>query len=177
MNNTKIHKNLIPCPPLNNNICSIMANVNKTAIVPHSAAQMYALVNDINAYPEFLPNCSASEILSANDDEIKASLTLEWNGVKKSFSTCNRLQKDKMIEVRLEEGPFKHLEGFWRFDALSEDACKIIFDLEFEIAGALLSAVFGPVFQQIMVKLVDAFVERAKVIYAEDDNNGCIDAS
>src|SRR6056297_2020137 len=123
-----------------------MANVNKTAIVPHSAAQMYALVNDIKTYPEFLPNCSGSEIISENEDEIKASLTLEWNGVKKSFSTRNRLQKDKMIEVRLEEGPFKHLEGYWRFEALSNDACKVIFDLEFEIAGALLSAVFGPVF-------------------------------
>jgi len=144
-----------------------MANVNKTAIVPHSAAQMYALVNNIEAYPEFLPHCSASEILSANEDEIKASLTLEWGGVKKSFSTCNRLQKDKMIEVRLEEGPFKHLEGYWRFESLSDEACKIIFDLEFEIAGAIFSAMFGPIFQQIMAKLVDAFVERAKTIYAE----------
>lgn len=142
-----------------------MATINKMAIVPHSASQMYALVNDIKAYPLFVPHCCDSEILSANEDEIKASLTLEWNGIKKSFSTCNRLQKDKMIEVRLEEGPFKHLEGFWRFEPLSDEACKIIFDLEFEIAGVLLSAIFGPIFQQIMVKLVDAFVVRAKEVY------------
>lgn len=142
-----------------------MPIIHKTAIVPYSASQMYALVNQIEDYPKFLPHCGAAEIISANEDEIKASLTLEWSGIQKSFSTCNRLQKDKMIEVRLEEGPFKHLEGFWRFEPLADDACKIIFDLEFEIAGMILSAMFGPIFQQIMMKLVDAFVERAKVIY------------
>ncbi len=145
-----------------------MANINRTAIVAHSAAKMYALVNDIKSYPEFLPYCSSSELISVNEDEIKASLTLEWNGIKKSFSTSNRLQKNKMIEVQLHEGPFKHLQGYWRFDPLSSEACKITFDLEFEIAGALLSAMFGPVFQQIMSKLVDAFVQRANDIYGEN---------
>lgn len=148
-----------------------MPTIHKTALVPYSPAQMYALVNAIADYPQFLPHCSASNVLSENEDEIKASLTLEWSGIQKSFTTCNRLQKNKMIEVRLEEGPFKHLEGFWRFEPLegndADNGCKIIFDLEFEIAGMILSAMFGPVFQQIMLKLMDAFVERAKVIYGE----------
>lgn len=143
----------------------IMPIVNKSALVPYSAEQMYALVNAIEDYPKFLPHCADSKILSANEDEIKASLTLEWNGIQKSFSTSNRLQKNKMIEVRLDHGPFKHLEGFWRFEALNDGACKVIFDLEFEISGMMLGVIFGPIFQQIMLKLVDAFVERAKEVY------------
>jgi ribosome-associated toxin RatA of RatAB toxin-antitoxin module len=132
---------------------------------------MYHLVNAIQDYPEFLPHCADSKIISANDDEIKASLTLEWSGIQKTFTTCNRLQKNKMIEVRLEEGPFKHLEGFWRFEALNDNACKVIFDLEFEIAGRMLSIVFGPIFQQVMTKLVDAFIARANDVYGHQDED------
>lgn len=146
-----------------------MAEISKRALVPYSAAQMFDLVDNIEAYPEFLPWCANSTVHDRNEDEVNASLILSWSGIQKQFSTCNRLQKDKMIEVRLVEGPFKHLEGFWRFEELGEDGCKILLDLEFEFAGKLLSLAFGPVFHQVANTLVDAFCERAKDVYGEPD--------
>ena len=103
--------------------------------MPYSAEEMFTLVDDINAYQEFLPWCSNSEVLSREGDEVRGRLSLSKSGIEKSFTTCNRAQKNKMIEMRLEEGPFHHLEGFWRFNALAEDACKISLDLEFEFSN------------------------------------------
>lgn len=128
---------------------------------------MFALVDDINAYQEFLPWCSNSEVLSREGDEVRGRLSLSKSGIEKSFTTCNRAQKNKMIEMRLEEGPFHHLEGFWRFNALAEDACKISLDLEFEFSNKLLGLTFGPVFNQIASTLVDAFCKRAADVYGK----------
>lgn len=144
-----------------------MPVVNKSALLPYSAEEMYTLVNDIESYPQFLPWCKSSTILSVNADEIKASLDLSRSGVNKSFTTLNRLQKNKMIEMRLVDGPFKHLEGFWRFESLNESACKVMFDMEFEFSSKLLSMTVGPVFSQITSTLVDAFSKRAVEVYGK----------
>lgn len=142
-----------------------MTIIKKSALVSYSAAQMFDLVDDVVAYPEFLPWCSNSTVLSRSDDEVRASLELSKGMLKKSFTTCNRIQKNKMIEIRLEEGPFHHLEGFWRFEALGDEACKVSYDMEFEFSGKLLSLTMGPVFSQIAESLVDSFCQRAKDIY------------
>ena len=89
-----------------------MTAINRHAEVPFSTEQMFNLVNDIESYPEFLPWCVESRVHSRNDDEVRASLTLAKGNLQKSFSTLNRLQKYKMIELRLLDGPFHHLEGF-----------------------------------------------------------------
>jgi len=145
-----------------------MPIIKKTAFVPYSTAQMFDLVNDIEAYPEFLSWCRTSEILSKNEDEIHATLELTGAGLSKKFTTHNHLQHNKMIEIRLVNGPFKHLEGFWRFEEVSEKACHIIFDLEFEFAAGLLGFALGPVFHQIANTLVDAFSQRAGVVYGTE---------
>ncbi len=142
-----------------------MTTIKKSAIVSYSAAQMFDLVDDVAAYPEFLPWCSRSRVLSRNRDEVRASLELSKGMLKKSFTTCNRIQKNKMIEIRLEEGPFHHLEGFWRFEALGDEACKVSYDMEFEFSGKLLSMSMGPMFSQVAESLVDSFCQRAKNIY------------
>ncbi len=144
-----------------------MTTIKKSALVSYSAAQMFELVDDVEAYSEFLPWCSKSTVLSRNDDEVRASLELSKGGLKKTFTTCNRIQKNKMIEIRLEEGPFHHLEGFWRFEALEGAACKVSYDMEFELSGKLLSLTMGPVFSQVAESLVDSFCQRAKDIYDE----------
>jgi len=148
-----------------------MAIIKKSAIVPYSAAQMYELVNKVEDYPQFLPHCEESKVLSADEDEMRARLTLGWGGMNKSFTTCNRLQKNKMVGVRLEEGPIHHIEGFWLFEPLAEDACKIEFDLEYEIAGHLFSLMFGPIFHQMANSLLDSFVKRAKEVYGNCDDS------
>jgi len=144
-----------------------MANIDRSALVPYSAAEMYALVDDIDAYQSFLPWCKTSRILSRDEDVVRGSLELSKAGIEKSFTTCNRVQKNKMIEMRLEEGPFHHLEGFWRFDALDEQACKISLLMEFEFSSKILALTVGPVFNQVANSLVDAFCKRAVEVYGE----------
>ncbi len=144
-----------------------MSSISRNALVPYSAEEMFALVDNIDAYQEFLPWCSESVVLSREGDEVRGRLSLSKSGIEKSFTTCNRAQRNKMIEMRLEEGPFHHLEGFWRFDALAEDACKISLDLEFEFSNKLLGLTFGPVFNQIASTLVDAFCKRAADVYGK----------
>lgn len=144
-----------------------MPTIQRSALVPYSAAQMFALVDDIESYPKFLPWCKTSQVLSRSEDEVHGRLELSRSGMEKAFTTCNRLQKNKMIEMRLVEGPFRHLEGFWTFDALATDACKVSLALEFEFSNKLLSLTVGPVFSQIANSLVDAFCKRAGDVYGK----------
>lgn len=141
-----------------------MPDVKRSKVLPYSPAQMYALVDAIEAYPEFLPWCHKSEIIRRQDDEVHARLEVAAAGFHKSFTTCNRLQKDKMMEIRLIDGPFKHLEGFWRFDH-EDGGCRISLDLEFEFAGRLLDFAFGAIFHQVAASLVEAFATRADQLY------------
>ncbi|KTD49658.1 oligoketide cyclase/lipid transporter protein [Legionella quinlivanii] len=142
-----------------------MTIVQKSRIVKFSCEQMYTLVNEVEHYAEFLPYCSQSIIHHRDADEVQATLVISAAGMNKSFTTRNRLQANKMIEIRLVDGPFSHLEGFWRFDEVS-DGCKISFDLEFEFAGRMFSMLLGPIFEQITNKMVDAFCDRAENLYA-----------
>ena len=144
-----------------------MPVVHKSALVPYSAAQMFALVDDVPRYPEFLPWCRSAREWCRSEDEVRASIELAKGGIRKTFTTLNRLQKDKMIEMRLLEGPFRHLEGFWRFESLAEDACRVSLDLEYEFSSALLKMTVGPVFDQISNTLMDAFCKRAAALYGK----------
>lgn len=142
-----------------------MSSIRKTALIPYSAARMFALVDDIESYPQFLPWCGGAEVISRDEDQVKASVTIAHKGIHKSFTTVNRNQPGKMIEMRLVDGPFRMLEGFWRFDDLGESGCKVSLDLEFEFSGKLVALAMGPVFSQIANTLVDAFCERARKLY------------
>lgn len=144
-----------------------MTTINRNALVPYSAQEMYRLVDDIPAYAEFLPWCKSAQEVNRNEDEVTARLDLAYSGMEKSFTTRNRVHKDKIIEMRLVEGPFKHLEGFWRFDSLGEQACKVSLDLEFEFSNRLVGMAMGPVFSQIANTLVDAFSKRAEQVYGK----------
>jgi len=142
-----------------------MTAISKNAIVPYSAAQMFDLVNAVEDYPQFLPWCVGSEVLLRNDDEVKATLVLGQGGMQKSFTTCNRLQQDKMIQIRLIDGPFRQLEGYWRFENLPTHLCKVSLDLEFEFSNKLMAIAFSKVFNQVANTLVDAFCNRAAALY------------
>ncbi len=142
-----------------------MATVKKSALILYSAAEMYALVSDIESYPEFLPWCRSTQVLSRSEDEVRAVIEMVKGRVHKSFSTINRMQHHKMIDIRLLEGPFRRLEGYWRFDPLRADASKVSLDMEFEFASPLLRMAVEPVFKQIANSLVDAFCKRAVDLY------------
>ncbi len=142
-----------------------MAQVNKSALVPFSAEQMYKLVENVNEYHTFLPWCSASEQLERKGDVIIGTVTISKSGVNKAFTTKNTLHKYKLIEIELVNGPFKELNGFWRFDELKKDACKVSLELEYEFSSRLLGLVVGPVFNQVANTMVDSFVKQARVVY------------
>jgi ribosome-associated toxin RatA of RatAB toxin-antitoxin module len=144
-----------------------MTTVKKTRQVSFSCEQMYNLVNDVERYAEFLPYFSRSDVHHRDADEVLATLVIAAAGMNKSFTTRNRLQANKMIEIRLVDGPFSHLEGFWRFDEVS-NGCHISFDLEFDFAGRMFSMFLGPVFEQVTDMMVDSFCERAKALYGND---------
>lgn len=146
-----------------------MPTIQKSAVVPYSQKQMYQLVDDIEGYPHFIPWCVSSEIISRTDDEVRATLTFASRGMQKSFTTLNRLQPHKMMEIRLLHGPFKQLEGFWRFESHKNSHCMVQLDLEFEFSSRLLAMMFGPIFNQVASTLVDAFVKRAHEIYGKGD--------
>lgn len=143
-----------------------MSTVNRARIVPFTCEQMYGLVNKVEDYATFLPHCTESIVHHRNEDEVQATLVIGAAGMTKSFTTRNRLQMNKMIEIRLVDGPFSHLEGFWRFDPVDE-GCKVSFDLEFEFASRMVSMFLGPMFEQITDKMVDSFCDRAEVMYGK----------
>ena len=142
-------------------------SIQKTALVPYTPAEMFALVSDIEAYPEFLPWCSGAHVRLRSEDDLEATIDIAKAGVEKSFTTHNRHQVNKIIEMRLVEGPFRRLDGYWRFDPLGDAACKVSLDLEFEFASRMLDMVVGPIFSQIANTLVDSFHKRAVGIYGK----------
>ena len=142
-----------------------MTHVSRSRIVPFTCQQMYDLVNDVERYAEFLPFFSKSEVHHRDSNIVQATLTITAAGISKSFTTRNQLQTNKMIEIHLINGPFNHLEGFWRFDT-TDTGCLIAFDLEFDLTKGILSMMIGPIFEQIANKMVDAFCERANALYA-----------
>lgn len=147
-----------------------MTSVKRSRTVPYTCEQMFNLVNDIESYSEFLPYFSHSVVHHRDEDEVKATLVISAGGLKKSFTTHNRLQTNKMIEIRMVDGPFSHLEGFWRFDEVPE-GCLISFDLEFAISGRMLSMVLSPVFEQVSDMMVDAFCDRADILFGNKTPN------
>ncbi|WP_100623195.1 type II toxin-antitoxin system RatA family toxin [Candidatus Coxiella mudrowiae] len=145
-----------------------MPDINKSKVVPYGKKEMYKLISDIESYPQFVPFCSDSQINSRTDDEIRATLSFSKGGLNKSFTTLNRLQPHKMVEIRLVNGPFRQLEGFWQFKALERGGCRVLLDLEFEFSSRWLALMFGPLFNQVATMLVDAFCKRADIIYGKN---------
>ncbi len=143
-----------------------MPSIQRSALVSFSAQSMFDLVNDVSAYPQFLPGCADSKVLSSTEGEMKASLLVSKAGIKQWFTTHNVLTPGQRIEMRLVDGPFSALSGGWTFSALAENACKIELNLNFEFSNKLAEMAFGKVFSQLTASMVNAFTERAKQVYA-----------
>ena len=144
-----------------------MYTVARSALVRHSAGDMYSLVNDIESYSVFLPWCGASKVLKRTDREVIAQVQIEFRGIKKSFTTRNRLVPCQKILMTLVDGPFSELSGAWEFKPLRPDACRISLDLRFDFSNALVGAAVGPVFKYIADSMVDSFVRRADQIHRD----------
>ena len=148
-----------------------MATVSRSALIMHSAGQMYDLVADVESYPEFLPWCQSAQILTQEGDIVEASLSLAKGSLGYEFATRNRMAPGESIDMRLLKGPFSYLHGAWSFKALGDEGCKVSLDLEFELSNPLLQATIGAVFGQAMNKMVEAFCQRADQLYGADSGN------
>lgn len=139
--------------------------IDKSALVMHSAERMFHLVNDIARYPEFLPWCAGAEIHDQDNEQITASLDVAKGGIRQRLTTRNQILLPDTIEMSLVDGPFRNLSGRWHFKPLDDHACKVILTLEFEFSGSLSRMTFGPVFSQAANTMVDAFCRRADEVY------------
>lgn len=139
--------------------------VDRSALVLHSAQDMYDLINDIRSYPAFLPWCSDAVIHEECGDVVLATLEVSKGAMRHQFTTRNSLLEPTMIKMELVEGPFKSLSGVWQFTELSPQACKIGLSLMFDFQGTLSKMAFGTVFSQAANTMVDAFCKRASEIY------------
>ena len=139
--------------------------VEKSVLVGHSARQMFELVDAVEDYPKFLPWCDDTKLLYRDDTRTRATLHINYHGVTHSFTTENAKNPPHSMTIRLVEGPFKVLDGQWRFVELSPEACKVEFRLHYEFSSWLLEKLVGPVFSYIANTMVDAFVQRAEKTY------------
>lgn len=146
-----------------------MFTVERSALVMHSAEDMFALVNDVEQYSSFLPWCGGSEELSRTEDEIVASITIAFKGINKTFTTKNQLIGNQQILLTLVDGPFSTLSGAWEFTSLTAHASKIALNLEFDFPSKITAKVVGPVFKMIADSMVESFSERADAICSNAD--------
>lgn len=147
-----------------------MKQVKKSALLWYSSAEMYRLVTDVAAYPQFLPWCEKAEVLAHSEQGMTARIHLAFAGVHHAFTTRNEHTPDQLVLVKLVDGPFSVLEGSWRFLPLgdgSQPACRIEFDLRYAFSSRALELVLSPVFDKVANTFVDAFVGRAEQVYGE----------
>lgn len=143
-----------------------MSVVTKSVIVGYTPQQMFDLVDAVEAYPQYLPWCSGAHVAYRDERRTRATLDIDYQIVKQSFTTENTKEPPQAMHVKLVEGPFDVLDGMWRFTPLGEQACRIDFRLHYEFSSRILEKLVGPVFSYIANTMVDAFVKRADAIYA-----------
>ena len=157
-----------------------MRRIHRTALLPFRAEQLFDLVNNVAAYPEFLPWCRSSRLERVGETDVIVTLDLAFKALHKSFTTRNRLVPGREIIIDLENGPFRTLEGRWRFDDLPAPAdgsvavhgCRVTLDLSFALAGRILEMTAGPILEKVADSLVELFSDRARVVYAAADKTG-----
>lgn len=142
-----------------------MTVINRSALLPYRAEQLFDLVNDIEAYPRYLDGCVGAQVLRRDEDVIEARLDLARGGIRQSFSTRNRMVAAREITLELIDGPFDYFVGRWDFHALGDAGCKLSLNLEFTMRSGVLGAAASKLFDRVSNNLVDAICRRAREIY------------
>jgi ribosome-associated toxin RatA of RatAB toxin-antitoxin module len=162
-----------------------MREVRRTAIVPHTPAQMYEIVNDVRRYPEFVPWCPSTRVFEETATSIHAAVDIARSGVRLSVATCNTMVPGERIDLKLADGPLRTLEGSWQFVPIVERAtvavpgtaapdasgaprlrgCRVELGVRFDFRNSALTLLFGPMFEASWDSLVDAFVVRARDLH------------
>jgi ribosome-associated toxin RatA of RatAB toxin-antitoxin module len=143
----------------------LVPDVNQSVLVAFTPEQMFTLVDAVEDYPKFLPWCGGTTLIHRDASTTRATISISYRGIRRSFTTENAKQEPVEMTIRLIEGPFSKLDGSWHFTRLGERGCKIEFKLHYEFAGRMLDRLISPVFRHIASTLVEAFVKRAGQIY------------
>ena len=143
-----------------------MKKIARSAILPHSAEALYAIVEDIESYPRFLPWCRGTKV-ERTESGTRAELQVGMRGLQQSFTTQNENHPGRAIDMRLVDGPFRSFAAAWRFQPLRTDACRVEFSMEYEFASRALAALLEPVFETIANTMVDAFSRRADALHGQ----------
>jgi len=144
-----------------------MRTLERSALMPFAAADLYALVADVAAYPEFLPGCVSAQVESDAPVEdgwrlVRARVGFRVSALSDSFATENRMLPGQRIEMRLLQGPFRQLEGVWEFRVLDERACKVSLALTVDFASRLMEATLAPWMDRAVNGIIDAVRQRAE---------------
>jgi len=142
-----------------------MRQIRRSVLVAASPERMFELINDVQRYPEFVPGCTAAEVLERSEDSLRARLTVGSGALRTTFVTRNRLQAPHAIDMELDEGPLRSLSGKWRLTPVvagDVTGCRVDLDLSFEVKAGLLGMAMGPMIERVAGSLVDAFVARAR---------------
>jgi len=145
-----------------------MPTISRTALVEHTAQDMYELVCDIESYPEFLPWCSAAKVDERSETHQLASVSINQVINQSEFSTRNALVENQSIAMELVDGPFKRLNGTWQFKPLGDTACKVLLDIDFEFSNPVVGKLISPAFNKVCDTLVSAFIKRADQLGVRD---------
>jgi ribosome-associated toxin RatA of RatAB toxin-antitoxin module len=139
--------------------------IRKSVLLPYSAERMFELVAKVADYPKFMPWCGGAREARTDDGRVRATVDIDYHGVKSSFTTLNKNEPHTAIIMQFADGPFSALDGLWRFTTLEAEACKVEFSLNYEFAGGLLGKLIAPVFDFIANSFIDAFAKRAEALY------------
>jgi ribosome-associated toxin RatA of RatAB toxin-antitoxin module len=143
-----------------------MRTVHRTALVPYTPAQMFALVEDFERYPDFVPWVVGAQVLERSPEEVVGRLEMQRSGVRETFTTRNKLRPPREIELALVDGPFKALSGLWTFDPIADRGAKVSLTIKFEFSNPLADLLVAKVFEKSCAELVDAFAAQARAVYA-----------
>jgi len=142
-----------------------MTEVNRSVLVGFTPEQMFGLVDAVEEYPKFLPWCGGTKLIYRDDQILRATIQINYHGIRQSFTTENAKSEPAEMLIRLVEGPFRSLDGSWRFTGLAGRGCKVELSLRYEFSNRILEKLAGPVFNHIADTLVDAFARRAEQVY------------
>jgi ribosome-associated toxin RatA of RatAB toxin-antitoxin module len=142
-----------------------LAEIDRSVLVEFTPEQMFALVDSVEQYPKFLPWCGGSSVAHRDEHITRASIFINYRGIRQRFTTENTKIAPAEMLIRLVEGPFRSLDGSWRFTRLAGRGCKVELKLHYEFSSRILEKLLGPVFDHIASSLVDAFARRAEKVY------------
>lgn len=145
-----------------------MIAISRSALLPYPASAMFALVNDIESYPAFLQGCLGAKVHSVTDEVVTASLELGKAGLRYTLTTRNELDAPRRMRMFLVDGPFRYFRGEWLFEELTQNACKVSLEMQFEFSSGLIDAALGALFESTAQDLVSAVCKRAEYLYGKE---------